>query len=262
MYISGHDLKNTSPRCSHGDPQGHLITAHYIALKQDQSKFSWIHRIVDAALLSSCRWLLIENFSTLFNQFYMPTLHCSKVLIHKSRGGLSLLISATYNSMCVCSLFCPKKIHFKANIYIFLALISSNFWVRTLQSTENLTLYIFALENIEKNPGKVGYFSKLILYCPNFKFCFMKIAHRARLTYIQSITLPSSSIRNFRLEYCNLLIRLIDIPCFIRRLCISFSFFLKWQGSRWWKFSFGRCEETQRSQRHERPWQIFQTGSY
>ena len=31
------------PRCSHGDPQGHLITLHYVALKQDQRKFSCTH---------------------------------------------------------------------------------------------------------------------------------------------------------------------------------------------------------------------------
>jgi hypothetical protein len=83
--ITCHDMNKTYTRCCHGDPQGHLITAHYIALKQDQSKFSWIHRIVDTALLSSCRWLLIENFSTLFNQFYMPMLHSSKVFMYKSR---------------------------------------------------------------------------------------------------------------------------------------------------------------------------------
>ena len=80
-----------------------------------------------------------------------------KVLIYKSRGGLSLLVQP--KTHCVFLAYFDRK---KQTLMLF------NFLVRTLQCTETLILYLSPRENMEKTPSKLGYFIKIaekFLYC-------------------------------------------------------------------------------------------------
>ena len=82
----------------------------------------------------------------------------------------AISISATHNSLCVFSLFWPKKVHFKATFILL------NVLVRTIQCAELWFCICFAHENMKNTTLKVGYFSKIaaILKVSKFQSEFMK----------------------------------------------------------------------------------------
>ena len=100
---------------------------------------------------------------------------------------LAISISATHNSMCVFSLFWPKKVQFKAKIYIFLNLYVNQLFSVGATMYKNINfVYLcicFAHKSMKTNPSKVGHFNKIAEIIstanrpktsPNLKFCLIK----------------------------------------------------------------------------------------
>ena len=124
-----------------------------------------------------------------------------------SKRNMKVLLSHTHLIVC-CSLFWPKKVHFKTKIYLvlthlcYLIFLFGYFMCRNF----NFVHTYFAHESLKKIHSKVGCFIK-IEYCWKLTYLVQMFVRNkriiAQISYLSSLQKPRLLCEPFFLPACN-----------------------------------------------------------